>query len=123
MARPQLEIDGNLVYKFASLGCKTTEIADYFSCSVDTIDRRFAEELKKGRANLKMSLRQWQLDAARNGNASLLIWLGKQMLEQRDETSSTVKIDSEAIQKLSDQDLVVALKEALKGLEKDSSNE
>jgi hypothetical protein len=85
MARPEIEIDGKLVLKFASLGCKTTEIADYFGCSVDTIDRRFAEELKKGRANLRMSLRQWQLDAARNGNASLLIWLGKQMLDQKDQ--------------------------------------
>lgn len=123
MARPEIEIDGKLVFKFASLGCKVTEIADYFGCSHDTINRRFASELQKGRANLKMSLRQWQLDAARNGNATMLVWLGKQMLEQRDETSAHVRIDSEAVRKLSDEELVATTKEALKALEKDSSDE
>jgi hypothetical protein len=84
MARPELEIDGNLVEKLASIGCKTTEIADFVGCSTDTLDRRFAEQLAKGRASLKMSLRRWQLDAARKGNASMLIWLGKQLLGQKD---------------------------------------
>lgn len=83
MANP-LPIDGELVQKFASLGCKTKEIADYFGCSTDTIERRFAAELTKGRANLQMSLRQWQLKSAERGNVSMLIWLGKQMLGQQD---------------------------------------
>lgn len=82
MARPPLEIDGVQVEKLATLGCKTTEIAHFFDCSTDTIERRFAAELTKGRASLRISLRRWQLDAARKGNATLLIWLGKQLLEQ-----------------------------------------
>jgi hypothetical protein len=85
MPRPEIPIDGKLVQKLAQLGCKTTEIADFIGCSVDTLDRRFADELAKGRASLKMSLRQWQLDAAKKGNASMLIWLGKQMLDQKDQ--------------------------------------
>lgn len=83
MAKP-LPIDGELVEKFASIGCKTKEIADYFNCSEDTIQRRFAAELTKGRSELRMSLRQWQLKSAQAGNVVMLIWLGKQMLGQQD---------------------------------------
>ena len=83
MAKP-LDIDGELVEKFAKLGCKVEEIANYFGCSTDTIQRRFAAELTKGRANLQMSLRQWQLKSAERGNVAMLIWLGKQMLGQID---------------------------------------
>ena len=41
----------------------------------------------------------------------------------RTEVKSTVKIDSEAIRALSDEDLVLALKEAVKGLESGGSDE
>jgi hypothetical protein len=33
-----------------------------------------------------MSLRQWQLKKAKEGNVVMLIWLGKQMLGQQDKT-------------------------------------
>lgn len=91
MARPEIEIDGKLVEKLAGIGAKNTEIADFVGCSVDTLDRRFAEEIRKGRANLKMSVRRWQLKYAEQGNSALLIWLGKQMLGQRD----TIEVSSE----------------------------
>ena len=84
MARPLLDIDPILVEKMASWGCKTVEIADHFNCDPDTITGRFSAELTKGRADLKTSLRQWQLTAAKNGNPAMLIWLGKQMLGQHD---------------------------------------
>ena len=78
------EIDPHEVYKLAQIGCKTTEIAAFFKVSTDTIDRRFAEELAKGRSELQMSLRRKQIQVALGGNVSMLIWLGKQMLEQKD---------------------------------------
>lgn len=84
MARPKKNIDAEEVYKLAKLGCKNEEIAAWFNCTADTIERRFAPELAKGKSEMKMSLRRWQLRAAENGNASLLIWLGKQILGQRD---------------------------------------
>lgn len=84
MARPKVEIDPELVKQMASWGAKTSEIAGYFACSTDTIERRFAAELTKGRSDLQMSLRQWQLKSAKAGNVAMLIWLGKQMLGQID---------------------------------------
>jgi hypothetical protein len=82
MGRPRLKIDAATVEKLAQIGCKNEEIADHFGCSTDTIERRFAGELTKGRADLKMSLRRWQLESAKKGNVVMMIWLGKQILGQ-----------------------------------------
>jgi hypothetical protein len=84
MGRKEIEIDSEQVLKLAQIGCKTTEIADWFGVSTDTIDRRFAEQLTKGRVNMQMSLRRKQMDVALGGNIVMLIWLGKQMLGQID---------------------------------------
>ncbi len=84
MARPQIEIDPKEVYKLASYGCTNAEIADFCECSKDTIERRFAAELIKGRATCKIRLRSLQWKSAENGNAAMLIWLGKQELGQSD---------------------------------------
>jgi len=91
MARPPIEIDAEQVLKLAQLGCKTEEIADYFKCSTDTIQRRFAAELTKGRADLRMSLRRWQLASAQKGNVVMLIWLGKQMLGQYEKQTLAIQ--------------------------------
>ena len=88
MARPEIEIDATLVEKLASIQCSKSEIAAIVGCSVDTLDRRFAEQMHKGREHGKMSLRRRQFDVANKGNATMLIWLGKQWLSQRDKTSA-----------------------------------
>jgi len=82
--RPVKEINKDQLLKLAQLGCKTVELADFFDVSVDTLDNNYSDILLKGRAELKMSLRQWQLSAAKKGNATMLVWLGKQMLSQTD---------------------------------------
>src|SRR5687767_3744995 len=86
--RPKIEIDPNLVLELVKGGAKVTEIADYCGVSTDTIHRNYAAELIKGKADLKINLRQWQLSAAKAGNATMLIWLGKQMLAQSDYVES-----------------------------------
>lgn len=85
MARPKLDIDEDGVFKLAKLHCTNTEIAAYFDCDEKTIRRRFAETLAKGRERGKITLRRAQLrKAIRDGNTTMLIWLGKQMLGQSD---------------------------------------
>jgi hypothetical protein len=84
VARPKIEIDEKEVEKLASYGCKNTEIADFFNCDPDTITRRFANILAKARAGLKQRIRKAQIDFALKGNATLLIWLGKNELGQKD---------------------------------------
>lgn len=102
MARPQIPIDADEVIKLASIGCSNSEIAAFFDCSEDTIERRFAGELSKGRENGKTRLRRLQWQSATKGNVVMQIWLGKQMLGQKDrqEIDQTnknieIKIDSD----------------------------
>jgi hypothetical protein len=71
-------------------------------CSVDTLDRSFAEEMAKGRENLKISLRRWQLESAKKGNVVMLIWLGKQLLKQTDKVE---QISSMTVKTLSPKDV------------------
>ena len=85
MARPKkYDIDTKEVEKLAGYGCTNIEIADFFGCSSDLIEKSYSEFLTKGRANLKKRLRKAQLDTALSGNSTMLIWLGKQMLGQVD---------------------------------------
>lgn len=68
----------------ASLGCTDREIAAYFDVHENTLRYNFKEFLTKGRHTLKTSLRQAQLRVALDGNPTMLIWLGKNMLQQND---------------------------------------
>jgi hypothetical protein len=82
--RPKLEIDGALVEKLAGIGCPNKEIAAIVGCSVDTLDRHFADIIAKGRENGKTRLRKKQIEVALAGNVTMLIFLGKNMLGQAD---------------------------------------
>lgn len=84
MARPKIEIDEALVRKLATIHCTMNEISAVVGCSVDTLERRYAELIKKGKNEGKSSLRRLQWEAAQKGNTTMLIWLGKQILAQRD---------------------------------------
>lgn len=84
MARPKKHnIDTKQLQNLARLGCTNTEIGDFFGCSENTI-RRYGEYLTKGRAECKMRLRQMQWKSAENGNVTMQIFLGKQVLGQSD---------------------------------------
>ena len=85
MARPKkYDIDTKQVEKMASYGNTNIEIANCFGCSSDLIEKSYSEFLTKGRGELKKRLRKAQLDSALGGNATMLIWLGKQYLGQVD---------------------------------------
>ena len=79
-----IEINEDHVLKLAQLQCTDTEIAAFFECSRDTIKRRFSAVIQQGRDKGKLSLRRMQFRAAEDGNAAMLIWLGKQYLGQSD---------------------------------------
>ena len=109
MARPRKVIDKAQLEQLAAIGCTSEEMASILDCSKDTLERRFAAVIKKGRDRAKMSLRRAQYTAAlgrpaviQNGvvvtpaappNITMQIWLGKQMLEQKDKIESTQKTD------------------------------
>ena len=85
MARPKkYKLDTEKVEQLAGFGCTNTEIASFFGCSENTIRRSYGEYLTKGRDKGKIRLRQLQWRAAERGNVSMMIWLGKQVLNQVD---------------------------------------
>jgi hypothetical protein len=90
MARPKKKVDPKMVQDLSAIGCKVVEIARILEVSEDTLNRRFAVEIAKGKENLKMSLRRWQLESAKKGNVTMLIWLGKQYLEQKDKIENSI---------------------------------
>jgi hypothetical protein len=91
MGRPKKEIDQTQFENLCGLQCTLNEIASFFQCSEDTIERwckrtydeTFAETYKKHSGQGKISLRRSQFRLAET-NASMAIWLGKQYLHQKD---------------------------------------
>lgn len=88
MARPRKQVDEKLISKLASIACTTEEIAIIAGVSKDTLERRFAAVIEKGRHNAKASLRRMQWKTASKGNATMQIWLGKQHLGQTDKVEN-----------------------------------
>ena len=85
MARPKkYNIDTEEVVKLASYGCTNKEIADFFGCSADLLEKSYSESLRKGKVDVKIRLRQLQWASAENGNVTMQIFLGKNMLGQQD---------------------------------------
>ena len=75
--------------KLAGLNCTDEEIAAWFNVSQKTIQRHkkgaeFANTLERGRAKGRVSIRREQFSLLKKGNATMGIWLGKQLLGQRD---------------------------------------
>lgn len=60
------------------------EIAAVCDCSVDTLERRFADVIQRGREKGTMSLKRKMFETAMNGNVTMQIWLSKQHLGYSD---------------------------------------
>lgn len=84
MARPVKPIDEDLLKRLCTILCTTEEMAAILEVSVDTLDRRYADQIKQWREGGKMSLRRAQYQLAMKGNMGMLIWMGKQHLGQTD---------------------------------------
>lgn len=84
MAPPLADIPEDEVASLALKGAKNAEIAAYFGVDEATIGRRFAKLLTKKRSVRRMNLRAAQTDKALGGDTTMLIWLGKNDLEQTD---------------------------------------
>lgn len=89
MARPRKAIDPEQVKQLAMIGCSVEEMASVLGVHERTIQRRFATPIKEGRLNAKASLRRKQFEMAMKGNPTMLVWLGKQWLDQKDKQEHT----------------------------------
>lgn len=89
VGRNNIPVPPDEVELMASIGCTDREIAEYFGINDDTLRYNLKDFLINGRQQLKNSLRRAQLRVALDGNATLLIWLGKQILGQAENPVNT----------------------------------
>lgn len=91
--RPKLEVDWIAVEEMCKIHCTGEEIAAISKMSYDTLkkairkkyDLTFTQYYKEKSADGKMSLRRKQFKSAvEDGNTTMLVWMGKQLLGQRD---------------------------------------
>lgn len=109
MGRNKKEVDPDQVRSLARLGCTWDEIASVLAIARGTFSARMKEKkyrdaYDRGIAEGNTSLRRAQYDAAVGGNATMLIWVGKNRLNQSDrvetKNETTIHDDSNAIEKL-----------------------
>ena len=101
MGRPRKELPWEQIDELCKIQCTIAEIASVLGISVDTLQRRCKEEtgntfavyLKEKSLTGNASLRRAQFKAALRGNTGLLIWLGKNMLGQKDNIIHAVEND------------------------------
>jgi len=110
VGRPRIEITNDEWQKIIGLiriQCTAEEICGIYGFSEDTLSRRiaetdwleassFAELYKKHQHEGKASLRRAQWKAATDGNATMLVWLGKNMLGQTDKQDIQLSGDENA---------------------------
>ena len=84
------KIDMAELERLSAMQCTDEEIAAWFKVTTRTIERRrqnriFAEVMDRGKAKGRISVRRAQLKLLEAGNATMGVWLGKNVLGQTDE--------------------------------------
>jgi hypothetical protein len=96
--RPPADIDLTVVRRAASIGCTHEEIAVLAGVERSTIQRRLVDDpevqlaIAEGRENGRTALRRLQWQRANAGSDTMLIWLGKQLLGQRDKADLEARV-------------------------------
>lgn len=87
--KPKFQIDYETVKRLAAVMATDEEIAAFIGCSPDTLWRAgkaYQDAKQEGRQNGMINLRRMQFDTAKSKNPTMLIWLGKQYLGQKDKS-------------------------------------
>ena len=92
VGRPRIELDPKQAKIFGYFRATYDTMAEQIGCHVDTIraamqddKSEFSKEYKKGFSSMKMKLTEAQVKTAiEEHNSTLLVWLGKQYLDQKD---------------------------------------
>ena len=99
--RPRLVLnqDGEeLIEKLYSVMCKDDEVEGIIGADIETLKaehniERISRAQKKGHSMAKTSLRRAQFKSALDGNVTMQIWLGKQILGQREPRDESERND------------------------------
>ena len=89
------------IEKLASYGLTNKEISEALGYDENTLKRNFEIFLIKGKANLKERLKRKQIQVAMQGNVTMLIWLGKQYLEQKEKVEESGELKLTVVRTIS----------------------
>lgn len=95
--RPRKEIDKTQFENLCGIQCTLEEVCCFFECDEKTLNKwckekygkTFSQVFNEKRGTGRVSLRRSQFQTALKGNASMLIWLGKQYLGQTDNPAAS----------------------------------
>ena len=87
--RPRKKLDKKRIEKLASMGLTVAECAVIEGVNKKTIERRAMPAIHDGRERMTASLKRKQFEIAMSGNPTMLIWLGKNYLNQSDKKEIT----------------------------------
>lgn len=87
--RPRVKIDITELEKLCVLQCTQAEIAAFFGIGTATLERyarkaEYRDVMERGYLKGKISVRRKQMQLMESGNVTMAIWLGKQLLGQKD---------------------------------------
>ena len=89
IGRDKIVVPEEQVLELAKLHSTNQEMADFFGAKLQTFVDNFRDIITKGRLVTKQRLRKAQLDLAMNGDRTMLIWLGRNILSQSDNPINT----------------------------------
>ena len=97
LAPPEIKIDPEEIRELASEGNTLEDISDVLGISAKVLAEtpEYRRQYEIGLSDMRVSLRHWQFQSAKSGNVTMLIWLGKIILGQREETQTTIKLERE----------------------------
>lgn len=102
--RPPKQIDLEAVEDLLSVAASQEEIADLLEFDVSLFRKRIdlITAYKKGMQGFRVNLRRQQWLRARSGDTGMLIWLGKQYLDQKDKQDVDVKAAMQTVEVIID---------------------
>lgn len=92
------EIDYETLNELCNIHCTGEECAAILKMDYDTLNRRLKEEghggftdyFKRNSSDGRASLRRKQISVALEGNPTMLIWMGKQQLNQAEKVEQSI---------------------------------
>jgi len=91
IGRAKTVIPEEQVLELSKLHCTSKEMAEFFEVPLSTFTDNFRDIITKGRLETKQRLRAAQLKLALNGDRTMLIWLGKNILGQMEQPINTTE--------------------------------
>lgn len=101
VGRPEVEFKWDVLDRLLQLGAFLIDCSEIMGICEDVIQKRIKRKFKctfteyryKKMSTMRITLRQKQYDmATKEGNTTMLVWLGKQVLEQK-EPGQTQKLE------------------------------